>query len=288
MRKTMTLWMTVLMLSISLPTMGAMSISKMRQNARFLTDRMAYELRLSPMQYDDIYEVNYDFINNIRYIMDDVVRGYPHAVERYYEYLNYRNDDLRWILSAAQYRHFMNADYFYRPVYTTATNWLFRIYRVYRNVSFFYFDRPHHYKTYKGGHFRTHFGNESYYKHHRKDHYRHEFFNGNVQLRPDKPQHPGNHRPDMPAAPQRPNGRPQARPGRAEPARPSTERPSNNRPSAEKPSKPQKTQRPQKPQKPQSTSRKVKKNDRKKEYRKRSTSSSRSENKENRRATRTL
>ena len=110
MKKLTTLWMMVLMLGMSIPAMGAMSMSKMRQNARFLTDRMAYELNLTPMQYDDVYEVNYDFIDNVRYIMDDVVRGYGYAVDRYYEFLNYRNDDLRWILSASQYRRFLGVD----------------------------------------------------------------------------------------------------------------------------------------------------------------------------------
>ena len=62
MKKLTTLWMMILMLGMSIPAMGAMSMSKMRQNARFLTDRMAYELNLTPMQYDDVYEVNYDFI----------------------------------------------------------------------------------------------------------------------------------------------------------------------------------------------------------------------------------
>lgn len=112
MKKLTTLWMMILMLGMSIPAMGAMSMSKMRQNARFLTDRMAYELNLTPMQYDDVYEVNYDFIDNVRYIMDDVVRGYGYAVDRYYEFLNYRNDDLRWILSASQYRRFLGVDYF--------------------------------------------------------------------------------------------------------------------------------------------------------------------------------
>ena len=68
---------------------------------------MAYELKLTPQQYNDVYEVNYDFINNVRYLMDDVVRGYDYALERYYDFLDVRNDDLRWILSSAQYRRFM-------------------------------------------------------------------------------------------------------------------------------------------------------------------------------------
>ena len=187
MRKLTTLWMLILMLCMSIPAMGAMSMSKVRENARFLTDRMAYELNLTPMQYDDVYEVNYDFIDNIRYIMDDVVRGYDHAVDRYYQFLDYRNDDLRWILSASQYRRFMGVDYFYRPVYTTASNWLFRIYKVYHDVKHFYFDKPHHYKSYRGGHYRTHHGHVSFYKNNRKDHYKHDFYKGDIRVRHDKP-----------------------------------------------------------------------------------------------------
>ena len=187
MRKLTTLWMMILMLCMSIPAMGAMSMSKVRENARFLTDRMAYELNLTPMQYDDVYEVNYDFIDNIRYIMDDVVRGYDHAVDRYYQFLDYRNDDLRWILSASQYRRFMRVDYFYRPVYTTASNWLFRIYKVYHDVKHFYFDKPHHYKSYRGGHYRTHHGHVSFYKNNRKDHYKHDFYKGDIRVRHDKP-----------------------------------------------------------------------------------------------------
>jgi len=188
MKKLTTFWMMIWMLGMSLPAMGAMSMSKMRQNARFLTDRMAYELNLTPMQYDDVYEVNYDFIDNIRYIMDDVVRGHGYATERYYEFLDYRNDDLRWILSASQYRRFMGVEYFYRPIYTTSNNWLFRIYKVYHDVTHFYFAKPHHYKTYKGGHYRTHHGNVSFYKHNRKEHYKHDSYKGDVRVhRNDKP-----------------------------------------------------------------------------------------------------
>ena len=62
MKKWTTLWIMIMMLGVSVPALGAMSISKMRQNTRFLTDRMAYELKLSPQQYDDVYEVNWSVI----------------------------------------------------------------------------------------------------------------------------------------------------------------------------------------------------------------------------------
>ena len=183
MKKMTTIGMMIFMLSMSLPVMGAMSISKMRQNARFLTDKMTYELKLSMMQYDDVYEVNYDFINNIRYIMDDVVRGYGYAVERYYEYLDIRNDDLRWILTNSQYRRFMDVDYFYRPIYTTQNNWLFRIYKTYLDKNLFYYGKPHHYKSYKGEHYRVHHNHVSFYKSNHKNKYNHSVYKGDVKVK---------------------------------------------------------------------------------------------------------
>lgn len=186
MKKWTTLWIMIVMLGMTIPAMGAMSINKMRQNTRFLTDRMAYELKLSPQQYDDVYEVNYDFINNVRYLMDDVVRGYDDALERYYDFLDIRNDDLRWILSSAQYRRFMGAEHFYRPIYAQNNKWQFRIYVVYNNVNFFYFGKPHHYTTYCGGHYRTHHNNISYYKTHYRTRYRHDVYDGRYRTRHDR------------------------------------------------------------------------------------------------------
>ena len=116
MRKLTTIGMMILMLGMSIPTMGAMSNSIMRKEARFLTDRMAYELGLNAMQYDDVYEVNYDFLNGVRYLMDDVVRGYGYAIDRYYNCLDVRNDDLHWILSDRQYHRFLQTEYFSRPI----------------------------------------------------------------------------------------------------------------------------------------------------------------------------
>ena len=141
---------------------AAMSRSKVRTHARFLTDRMAYELDLTPMQYDDCYEVNYDFIYHVAPYMDDVVYGYRDAIEHYYTYLDYRNDDLRYILSAFQYARFMASEYFYSPIYSTGREWAFRIYTIYSNRSFFYFDAPSIFKTYRGGHSRLHSGTGFY------------------------------------------------------------------------------------------------------------------------------
>ena len=60
---------------------GWMSTSKVRKETRFLTDKMAYELSLSTQQYNDAYEINYDFIYSVRNIMDYVARGYEWALD---------------------------------------------------------------------------------------------------------------------------------------------------------------------------------------------------------------
>lgn len=107
----------LLVVTASTTVMAGMSTSKVRKETRFLTDKMAYELDLNNPQYNDVYEINYDFIYSLRNIMDYVVRGDEWALDDYYEALDIRNDDLRWVLSDVQYRRFLGAEYFYRPIY---------------------------------------------------------------------------------------------------------------------------------------------------------------------------
>ena len=161
---------------------NAMSNSKVRKETRFLTDKMAYELNLSTEQYNDVYEINYDFISGVRYVMDDVLYGNEWALNRYYDYLDVRNDDLRWVLSSRQYARFMQAEYFYRPIYTSGNRWYFRVYITYTNHNHFYFPRPYHYRTYVGGHYRTHLNIVSFYR----GRYIHPYYNGSYRIRDTK------------------------------------------------------------------------------------------------------
>lgn len=190
--------------------MAAMSNSRVRKETRFLTDKMAYELNLNTAQYNDVYEINFDFIYSIRYLMDDVIRGYEWALDDYYNYLDVRNDDLRWVLSDAQYRRFLQADYFYRPIYASGGGWNFRVYITYTNRNYFYFPKPYHYRSYSGGHYRTHFHNVSYYR----GRYNHSYYRGNYSVRNDRVYHT-NRRSDFGSVNIRPNTstRPSSRPG---------------------------------------------------------------------------
>ena len=219
-------------LTANMTVMAGMSTSKVRKETRFLTDKMAYELSLSTQQYNDAYEINYDFIYSVRNIMDYVARGYEWAMDDYYEALDIRNDDLRWVLSDGQYRRFMGADYFYRPIYVTGGRWSLRVYINYPNRGLFYFGVPYHYHTYCGAHYRPHIHHTSYYRgrynnfhHHSTPHrvrdqrvyhsYRRSDF-GSVRIRPNSsvrphnaPTRPGNsYRPETSSGSSSSNRRP--------------------------------------------------------------------------------
>jgi hypothetical protein len=159
-----------------------MSSSRIRKEALYLSDKMAYELGLTNSQYDDVYEINYDFIYSLRNTMDYVVDGYQWAMDDYYDALDLRNDDLRWVLSSSQYRRFMKLEYFYRPITVSSGSWFFRIYNVYTNRSLFYMSKPTIYRSYSGGHYRNNFNNQSHYQ----NKYKHNVYTGNTAIRNNK------------------------------------------------------------------------------------------------------
>ena len=83
MKRILIFFLVIGITAISSVSMAAMSNSRIRKETRFLTDKMAYELNLSTGQYNDVYEINYDFIYSIRYLMDDVIRGEEWALDKY-------------------------------------------------------------------------------------------------------------------------------------------------------------------------------------------------------------
>lgn len=161
------------LLAWSLPGRAAMSLSEIRRNARFLSDRMAYELSLNSIQYGDVYEINYDFLYGVRLVMDGVVRGNESSIDRYYEYLDMRNEDLSYVLSRRQYLEFAGKEYFYRPIYTDRNMWRLKIYGVYSNVTYFYFSIPVNFYTYNGIHSRSRY-HGGYYR----GRYHHNLYHG--------------------------------------------------------------------------------------------------------------
>ena len=122
----------MLALCLAAPAVAS-GLGDIRVNARFLTDRMAFELNLTQTQYNDLYEVNYDFFSGIDPYVSAMARQEAYALDAYYRYLDERNDDLRWVLSSAEYVRFMALEYFFRPVYVLNRVCSLRIYQVYPN-----------------------------------------------------------------------------------------------------------------------------------------------------------
>ena len=100
---------------------NAMSYSEAKNEALFLSDKMAYELNLTNDQYDAVYEINLDYLMS--------VNGYSDA---YGKWWNRRNNDLKYVLSAYQYEKYMKLNYFYRPLAWEKGAWSFNVYSHYK------------------------------------------------------------------------------------------------------------------------------------------------------------
>ena len=133
-------------------TVNAMSYEQARQQALFLTDKMAYELNLTNDQYEAAYEINLDYLIGVNTYAD-----------LYGPYWRYRNVDLSYVLLDWQYRAYCAASYFYRPLYFSDGLWHFSIYARYPHRDYFYFDRPVVYVSYCGGHSWHRNGGRSWY-----------------------------------------------------------------------------------------------------------------------------
>jgi len=117
----------------------AMSYRTARQEALFLTDKMAYELDLTDDQYNAAYEINLDYFMNVGYESD--ILGI---------YWERRNAELQYVLSTLQYRVYLATEYFYRPIRWVRNAFNFLIYNRYTRNRF-YRPAPRVYETYRGG-----------------------------------------------------------------------------------------------------------------------------------------
>lgn len=142
----------VAMFMLTFTSASAMSYEQARQQALFLTDKMAYELNLTDDQYEAAYEINLDYLMGVD-TYDDL----------YGIYWRQRNLDLSYILLDWQYRSFCAASYFYRPLYWDGGYFHFGIYARYPCRDYFFFGRPHFYAVYRGGHSWRMNGGRSWY-----------------------------------------------------------------------------------------------------------------------------
>ena len=149
----------------------AMSYEQARNEALFLTDKMAYELNLTEEQYEAAYEINLDYLMGVT-SYDDV----------YGTYWERRNLDLSYILLDWQLSAFRAATYFYRPLYWADGYWHFGIYARYPHRDYFYYGRPVFYATYRGAHAWHRIGGHGWY-HGRRDHFIHHHNTRHIGMR---------------------------------------------------------------------------------------------------------
>lgn len=152
--------MIALMMLAIAATGKAMSYEQARNEALFLTDKMAYELNLTDEQYEAAYEINLDYLMGVT-SYDDV----------YGSYWERRNRDLSYVLLDWQWTNFCAATYFYRPLTWADGYWHFGVYARYPHRDYFYFGRPVFYATYRGGHAWHVVGGYGYY-YGRRHHFR--------------------------------------------------------------------------------------------------------------------
>lgn len=153
MRKIRTL-LAALLLAFTSMTASAqpMSYMSMCNNARFITDRMAYTLGITAIDLiDDLFRINFDYICGVNDYLDDVAMGY-----RYNDYMAVcyeRDRAIQRLLGMTLWNRVMTYDYFYRPIVFNDCRWSFGIYVHDSNIHHFYHHVPRYYNTYHGGHY---------------------------------------------------------------------------------------------------------------------------------------
>ena len=121
-----------------------MSYNAAKNEALFLSDKMAYELDLTAAQYDAVYEINLDYLMS--------VNGHADVFGIWWDR---RNADLRFVLTPWQYDRYAALNYFYRPISWHNGAWTFHVYSRYDRGKFF-MHHPTVFVSYRGGHNRVH------------------------------------------------------------------------------------------------------------------------------------
>lgn len=159
------IFLMALGLTMAASTM-AMDRKEARAEARYLTDKMAYELGLSPREYDRLYDINYTYLRHTR-SYDDL---YAHPWQS-------RNAALRAFFSGRQWQMFIGTDYFYRPLSWRNGAFVHKVYVRYPRGGMprYHSPRylPRHERPYYGRRhdYGRHYGHDMERRHHRHHHW---------------------------------------------------------------------------------------------------------------------
>lgn len=84
---------------------NAQRLTDIVAEARFITDKMVVELGLTNVQRNNILNINLTYLDGINSYRDINSRGWK-----------YRNNQLRRMMTAKQWKRFKESYYFYRPI----------------------------------------------------------------------------------------------------------------------------------------------------------------------------
>ncbi len=112
--------MILAMMMVMTISANAMSYNAAKNEALFLSDKMAYELNLTAAQYEAVYEINLDYLMSLN--------GHGDVFGIWWDR---RNADLRYVLNIWQYDKYVALSHFYRPVAWKAGSWTFAVYSHY-------------------------------------------------------------------------------------------------------------------------------------------------------------
>ena len=130
--------MILAMMMVMTISANAMSYNAAKNEALFLSDKMAYELNLTAAQYEAVYEINLDYLMSLNGNAD--VFGI---------WWDRRNSDLRFVLDTWQFDKYVALSHLYRPVAWHAGGWTFAVYAHYDRGRFFN-AHPKVFVTYRG------------------------------------------------------------------------------------------------------------------------------------------
>ena len=102
MKRTFLAIVAALMMTLSA---SAQRLTNITAEARFITDKMIVELGLNSIQRNSLLQINLNYLNGINDYRDIDAYGWQ-----------YRNKQLKRMLTARQWKLYKNANYFYRPI----------------------------------------------------------------------------------------------------------------------------------------------------------------------------
>ena len=138
---------------VMITSANAQRLTNIHAEASFITDKMMVELGLNKSHRTSILNINLSYLNGINSYRDIDAYGWQ-----------YRNRQLRHILSPSQWRRFCESYYFYRPISWCDREYVHNIYVKYPK------HRCHskHHRYYDDRHHKHHKKYDKHCKHHKK------------------------------------------------------------------------------------------------------------------------